>query len=112
MAKAKSSRKKPPTFEDLDKDFDNIVQSLSTLEPLPCIIMSVGYIEQLLYALLSAFLIEGSTSERLLGLNGHLGNFKAKSALAYVLGLIPKILFNNLTVIGEIRNHFAHSHTP
>jgi hypothetical protein len=63
-------------------------------------------------ALLASFFIEGSTAENLLNHKGALGSFGAQTDLCYSLGLIPKLVFNNLTVIGEIRNVFAHSLAP
>jgi hypothetical protein len=74
------------------------------------VVISVAYLEQMLATLLSQFFIEGETSAAMLHINGALGSLKAKSDLAYCLGLIPKAAYQMLIVLGEIRNTFAHSH--
>jgi DNA-binding MltR family transcriptional regulator len=79
-------------------------------QSLPYVIASVAFLEQALSTLLANFLIKSYTAETLLDHRGALGSFKAKADLAYTLGLIPKLLFQNLSVIGEIRNRFAHTH--
>jgi DNA-binding MltR family transcriptional regulator len=56
-------------------------------------------------------LLNGGTAEKLLDEKGGiLGNYQARADLAYCLGLIPKGAFQNLLLLGQIRNTFAHSH--
>jgi DNA-binding MltR family transcriptional regulator len=47
-------------------------------------------------------------AEKLLSTNGLLGAFGARANCAYAFGFINKVVHQDLGVIIEIRNHFAH----
>lgn len=49
------------------------------------------------------------TFERLTDFTGPLGSFSQKSSMAYMLGLVSKMAFEDLEVMRKIRNKFAHS---
>ncbi len=113
MAKNEQEKgaKKPLTVDEFLESYTPIFnESVLAADPLPYVILAVAYIEQALRTLLAKFFIDSSTSDGLLDFKGAIGSFKAKTDLAYSLGLIPKLLFQNLCVIGEVRNKFAHSH--
>jgi DNA-binding MltR family transcriptional regulator len=53
--------------------------------------------------------ISNRLAERLFSGYGPLGSFSAKIDVSYAFGLIGDDTFDDLKVIREIRNHFAHS---
>jgi hypothetical protein len=73
------------------------------------IVLSASSVDDALHQLLLGFLIDSTRSERLLShRGGALGTLSAKADAAYCLGLIPKLLYLNLTHIAELRNTVAH----
>jgi DNA-binding MltR family transcriptional regulator len=98
-----------PTIEQLGSESKELYELLSTEADFPCVVVSLSFIDQCLASLLHRFFIDGSTADRLLDHRGALGSFIARVDLSYCLGLITKELFQNLHVLGEIRNVFAHS---
>jgi hypothetical protein len=67
------------------------------------------YIDNLLERLLRTFFISDSRVSHLFKSDHILQTYNAKVSIAYFSGLIPKIMFDDLQKIGEIRNKFAHS---
>jgi hypothetical protein len=68
------------------------------------------FLEMVLEHILYAFLPENEKEvERLTEHNQPLGNFSNKIAMAYCLGLIEKIVKEDLNCIRKIRNEFAHN---
>lgn len=73
------------------------------------VIVGVAYLDDLLQRILTEFFPSGSgTVKKMLSSSGRLGSFYSRAEMCYCLGLINKIVFNDLQKIGEIRNHFAH----
>ena len=103
------AKKSHPTIEQLSSESKELYELLSTEADFPCVVVSLSFIDQCLASLLHTFFIDGSTADRLLDHRGALGSFIARVDLSYCLGLITKELFQNLHVLGEIRNVFAHS---
>ena len=103
------AKKSHPTIEQLGSESKEFYELLSTEADFPCVVVSLSFIDQCLASLLHTFFIDGSTADRLLDHRGALGAFIARVDLSYCLGLITKELFQNLHVLGEIRNVFAHS---
>lgn len=67
------------------------------------------FLEMLLEHILYAFLPEDDKEvEKLMQFNGVLGNFSNKISMAYCLGLIDKIIKDDLNLIRKVRNEFAH----
>jgi DNA-binding MltR family transcriptional regulator len=73
-------------------------------------ITSSAMLDHLLASLIEAFLVNDkkATKELLKGPNSPLGTFWSRIIIAYSLGLIPSDERNDLELIGEIRNKFAH----
>lgn len=109
MAKRKDS-KPPLNIVALNSECRDLYEAINHESPLPCVLISVSYIEKCLAALLAKIFIEGDTSNKMLHHTGMIGELNSRAKLAYCLGIIDKAIFNNLTRIGEIRNVFAHSH--
>jgi hypothetical protein len=73
-------------------------------------ILAAAYLDDRLREAISArFYNRGRTAAELLGPNGYLGQYAAKCKIAYCLGLYGKTILSDLTIIGKIRNLFAHS---
>lgn len=75
------------------------------------VVISVSHLDASLTALLHRFLIQSSVADQMLdSRRGPLGSFATKTDLAYVLGLIPKSMHQDLQKLAEIRNQLAHNH--
>lgn len=67
------------------------------------------FLETILEHNLFAFLPENEKEvEKLMDYNQPLGNFSNKITMTYCLGLIDKIIKDDLTLVRKIRNKFAH----
>ena len=102
-----------PAFdnEEIDRKSSERFEILANEAPLPAVLISVAWIDRCLAQWLSRFLVSGSTSEKMLK-SGILSDFRQRSEMCYVLGLISKDMFGNLIHLGEIRNRFAHHDEP
>jgi mannitol operon repressor len=91
------------------KDFLPYLDELNKESPRGKVLISTGYLEQMLKDILSGFMIEDKIVEDLFeGGNAALGTFSARSKLVYTLGLISKAEFQDIDLIRRIRNDFAH----
>jgi len=61
--------------------------------------------------LLGSFFIKEDVSDKLFDIKGTLDSFSKCSDVAYCLGFFSKTVFDNLKLIGKIRNAFAHATT-
>ena len=98
--------------EELSKQSKDVYKVVNGEPDLACVLILASYLDQCLASLLKKhFIKNSSTVERLLDpVRGNVGTFQARADLSYSLGLIPKEIYQNLCVIGSIRNQFAHSH--
>jgi hypothetical protein len=100
MAKPKSLK------EIVGKEMTDLLNSsIVQSNDLVFVIICAAFIEQCLGSILVDFLLEGTTSEKLIECD-----LIERARLLYSLGIIPKSLFQNIEVIAQIRNKFAHSH--
>lgn len=75
------------------------------------ILVALSYIDTCLTSLLSEYFRQCTTANELLDANkGAIGSLSAKANTAYVLGLIDKIMLQDLITLAQIRNLVAHSH--
>jgi mannitol operon repressor len=88
-------------------EFLPYLDDLSNERPRGRVLISAGYIEELLKGVLLAFMQEVEETERLLD-SGALRTFSARASACYALGLISEDEFRVLGLIGKIRNDFAH----
>lgn len=76
-----------------------------------CALMTAAFLESELESLLKEkFLGTDKEVEKLFEFNGPLGTFSSKAKLPYALGLISKSTFQDLEIIRNIRNDFAHNY--
>jgi hypothetical protein len=110
--KDKAAKHKPIARVTLIEAIDELGKAIRHENALPCVLISVSYVEQQLATLLSAFLIADPVSEALFNplQDDVLSTYSSRTKMAYCLGLIGKELFENLKRLGHIRNRFAHSH--
>lgn len=99
------------SLEDLSGDSNRIFQILTKGPDFSTAMVGASYLDACLDALLRAVLHESTVTDKLLAADGgSLGSFAARADLAYVLGKIPKPLYQDLKDIATIRNIFAHTH--
>jgi DNA-binding MltR family transcriptional regulator len=98
-------------IEELCEESQALFEVMYEEPDMACVLIATSYLEQTLASLLERFFIRSDTAKKLLdSRGGALGNFQSRSDVSYCLGLIPKSLYRNLCVVGEIRNKFAHSY--
>ena len=92
--------------------FDNFVEDLLGENlPRPIIIVGASKIDDLLYLILSKFLIEpiNASDEDLIKGDNPLSTFSSRIKVCYRLGIIDESLFKILNQVRKIRNECAHS---
>ncbi len=91
------------------KDFLPYLDELNKESPRGKVLISTGYLEQMLKEILSSFLLKDKVVDDLFeGGNAPLGTFSARLKLAFTLGLISEVEFRDIDLIRRIRNDFAH----
>jgi hypothetical protein len=70
--------------------------------------IAAGFLDEVVGALLAAFLVESPTSQRLIDHDGAVGGYAQRCDLALSLALIDDAAHHDLRAIGELRNRFAH----
>lgn len=97
--------------EGLSKDGQSVYEVLNGEPDLSAVLIASSYIDACLGALLEGFFLKSSVATKLLNVKGgSLGSFSSRSDACYCLGLINKQLYQDILVIAEIRNQFAHHH--
>ena len=77
---------------------------------LACVLLSVNYLDEILRSILNTRLKESKVTENILNpSSGFLGTFSARIDMVYCLGIFDKKIYNDLRIIAQIRNIFAHS---
>jgi DNA-binding MltR family transcriptional regulator len=104
------TKPKAKTLEEVRGKYERLFDALNHNSDLVCGIVATSYINDALGALLHGFFIESTTADALLIPDrGVLGSIRAKSEIAYCVGLISSPFLTNLIIVSEIRNKFAHS---
>jgi DNA-binding MltR family transcriptional regulator len=105
------ARRPPIPPEDLSSDSKHLYEVLNSGHDTSAIVVGVSYIDACLASLLSKRLLKSSVTEKLLdSRSGPIGSFAARADLAYAVGLIPKVMYQDLLVLAELRNETAHHH--
>lgn len=92
------------------KEFIDFRTSLIQESDRGSVLMAAAFIEDKLGCLLESFFIENEkVCTQLLNGNGALATFSSKIDLTFLLGLIPKNIYNDLHILRKIRNDFAHT---
>lgn len=104
-------RRTPLPPETLSADTKHLYELLSEGADASVIIVAVSYVDACLASLLAKHLLESSVTDKLLNSqSGAIGSFGVRSDLAYSLGLIDKLMYQDLLVLAKLRNITAHHH--
>lgn len=101
-----------PDVEKLSNETRHLYDVLNHESDLACVLIAHSYLDYALASLLKHYFVESAVVKKLLDSPGALAAFAARCDLAYCLGLIPKDFYQNLVIVGRIRNEFAHSYLP
>ncbi len=74
-------------------------------------IIGAAFLDAILERLIASFLIDNKEAGELFTYPGPFDSFGARIKAAYVLGLLTREEYHDLTIIKEVRNEFAHSMT-
>jgi DNA-binding MltR family transcriptional regulator len=103
-------KKKTKRIEELDSRMQDFFSIVNDGNDLACVLLSVNYLDEILRTILNARLKESKVTENILNpSSGFLGTFSARIDMVYCLGIFDKKIYNDLRVITQIRNIFAHS---
>ena len=97
-------------LEQLSTETRQLLDVLNEESDLACVVIGAAFLDTSLAGLLAQQLADSSVSLKLLAPSGALGSYATRADLAYALSLVTKVHYQDLCVVGEIRNHFAHSH--
>lgn len=89
------------------KDFMPFLDRLSKESDRGKVLVSTGYLEQVLKDILRAYFIDGESADALFA-SGALATFSARAAACHALGLISDDEFHDIQLIRKIRNYLAH----
>lgn len=97
--------------EALSGDTQAFFDVLNNEPDFSVVVISAAYVDACLAALLNRRFIQSSVSSKVLDArSGSLGSFSSRADACYVLGLVSKALYQDLLVLAEMRNQFAHHH--
>ena len=97
--------------ETLSADTQAFFDVLNNEPDFSVVVISAAYVDACLAALLEKFFVQSSVSTKVLDArSGSLGSFSSRADACYVLGLVSKPLYQDLLVLAEMRNQFAHHH--
>jgi DNA-binding MltR family transcriptional regulator len=105
------SKRIVPDVEKLSEESSHLYEVLNTESDLACVLIATSYLDYALASLLRRHFIESSLVDKLLDPpRGSISSFASRCDLTYCLGLISKSFYQNLEIVGKIRNSFAHSY--
>lgn len=99
-----SKTKKTTSIEDWNGFFEEIQKE----SPRAAIIISAAFMDEWLRELIVNFMVDSKVVESLLGQNRPLSSFSSRISTAYCLGLISSDQYDDLILVRNIRNEFAH----
>jgi len=103
-------KRKAKTIEELDRQVQEFFSIVNDADDLACVLLSVNYLDEILRTILKTRLKESKVTENILNpSSGFLGTFSARMDMVYCLGMLDKKIYNDLRIIAQIRNIFAHS---
>ena len=102
-------------MEQLSEDTRHLMDVLNSQADLACVVVGAAFLDTALKTLLSERFVKSFKSSptitaKLLDDGGALGSFSPRADLAYCLGLVTKPRYQDLCLVMEIRNQFAHKH--
>ena len=98
-------------LKNLSKESQDFYSALNNENDYVCVLLSINYLDQILFSILHNHFKKGKTTDFLLKQEGGvLGTFFNRTAISYCLNLISKNTKSNFQTLGEIRNIFAHNY--
>jgi DNA-binding MltR family transcriptional regulator len=105
------SKKIVPDVRKLSEESTHLYEVLNNESDLACVLIATSYLDYALASLLKRYFIESTLVDKLLEPpRGSVSSFASRCDLTYCLGLISKSFYQNLEIVGRIRNSFAHSY--
>jgi hypothetical protein len=99
------------SIEELSKDEQKLFNVLNDESDFAVVLISASYLDTSLLSILHNYLKNSKITDKILDSNnGILGTFSSRLDIAYCLDIIDKKTYQDLTIIMNIRNKFAHSH--
>lgn len=95
-------------WAEMDKELAPFLDSLGKFSDRELVILSASLLDDYLEKIITASYIKDERVKSIFKDEHVLQSFYTKINIAYFSGLIPKWLFNDLRLICEIRNKFAH----
>ncbi len=97
-------------LEDLSAEGRHIYNEMSSASDMTTVVLGASFLDASIGAMLHRSLRKGQTAEKLISDRGPIGSFSARADLAYCIGLISKPMYQDLILVAEMRNEFAHEH--
>jgi len=95
------------------KEFTDFRTTLTKESDRGCVLMAASYIDVKLEEYLKNSLVDNKKArDSVFDNTGPLGTFSGKINMAFLLGIIPKNIFDDLHILRKIRNDFAHNPSP
>jgi DNA-binding MltR family transcriptional regulator len=95
-------------WAEMEDDLDPFLNSLDKFSDRELVILSASLLDDYLETIITTAYIKDEKVKSIFKDEHVLQSFYTKINVAYFSGLIPKWLFNDLRLICEIRNKFAH----
>lgn len=95
------------------KEYTDFRNSLISESDRGSVLMAAAYIEDKITQLLETYMVQNKKiQEKIFDGNGALATFSSKIDISFLLGLIPKKIYNDLSILRKLRNDFAHNAKP
>lgn len=94
-------------------EFKDFRTSLLSESDRGSVLMAAAFIEDKITQLLETYMVQNKKiQEKIFDGNGALATFSSKIDISFLLGLIPKNIYNDLGILRRLRNDFAHNAKP
>jgi DNA-binding MltR family transcriptional regulator len=91
-------------------EFQDFRNSLLIESDRGSVLMAAAFIEDKITILLETYMVQNSRiQKKIFEGNGALATFSSKIDISFLLGLIPKNIYNDLGILRKLRNDFAHN---
>ena len=92
------------------QEFENFRTSLLSESDRGSVLMAAAFLENKISHLLKSYMVYNETiQKKIFEGTGALATFSSKIDMSFLLGLIPKNIYNDLGVLRKLRNDFAHN---
>jgi DNA-binding MltR family transcriptional regulator len=99
-----------PNFAD---KIQPLMDALDGESPLPCALIGGAYLDKCLKGMLETIFVKSSFADKIMDQErGALGSLFSRARMLYLLGHIDRVTLDNILLVSQIRNDFAHSHEP